>query len=93
MALTDGMDVERVREIAGQLKTEAGKIGEVEQNGTSQVSALAENWLGTDSEAFATEWQTAQKQLQAATSALEGYAQKAEHQAQQQEGKSEAKGN
>lgn len=93
MALTDGMDVERIREIAGQLTTQAGKISEVETNGTTQVGTLTENWLGPDSEAFATEWQTAQKQLTAANTALEGYAKKAEQQAQQQEGKSKQKGN
>ena len=56
--LTDGMDIARVREVASQLKTEAGRIDEVNQNGTTQVGTLGENWLGNDSEQFASSWQS-----------------------------------
>lgn len=88
--LTDGMDVNRIREVAGQLTTQAGRIGEVQGNGTSQQGVLAENWLGNDSEAFGEAWQAAAKALQSAQDALSNYAQVAMQQADQQEGVSGA---
>lgn len=83
--LTDGMDTARVREIAGQLTTQAGRIGEVQGNGTSQQGTLAENWLGTDSDAFGDAWQDAAKALQSAQDALDAYAKQAMEQAEQQD--------
>ncbi|HIZ96996.1 MAG TPA: WXG100 family type VII secretion target [Candidatus Janibacter merdipullorum] len=86
--LTDGMDIARVREVASQLKTEAGRIDEVNQNGTTQVGTLGENWLGNDSEQFASSWQDASKALQNASASLQTYSAEAEKQADQQEGAS-----
>lgn len=83
--LTDGMDIERIREVAGQLQQQAGKIGEVQSNGTSQQGTLAENWLGQDSESFGEAWQKAAKSLQEAADAITAYAKSATTQAQQQE--------
>lgn len=83
--LTDGMDIARVREVAGNLKTEAGRIDEVNQNGTNQVGTLSENWLGPDSEQFASSWQDAAKALQSASTSLQTYSTEAEKQADQQE--------
>lgn len=93
MALEQGMDTARIREIAGQLKTEAGRVEDVNTKGTQQVGTLESNWLGTDSEAFAREWQEAAKQLAAASDALTAYSTKAEEQATQQDEKSKATGN
>ena len=42
--LTDGMDVAKIKEVAQQLTTQSGKIGEVATSGTSQAATLAENW-------------------------------------------------
>lgn len=83
--LTDGMDVGRIREVAGQLSTQAGKVGEVSSNGTSQAGTLKENWMGQDSEQFGEEWQQAAKALQQAQDALQAYSKKAIAQADQQE--------
>lgn len=88
MALNEGMESGRVREIAGQLTQQAGKVGEVNQNGTTQVGTLNENWLGKDSEQFADQWQQAATSLQGAQDALDAYAKKAIAQADQQEGAS-----
>lgn len=82
--LTDGMDVERIREVAGQLQQQAGKIGEVQSNGTAQQGTLAENWLGQDSETFGEAWQNAAKALQQAADAMTAYAKAAMDQAEQQ---------
>ena len=83
--LTEGMDIGRIREIASQLTTQAGKVGEVSTSGTSQAGTLAENWLGADSDQFAEAWQGAAQQLQAAQDALQSYSKKALTQADQQE--------
>ncbi|MBD5831902.1 hypothetical protein AWH69_02095 [Janibacter melonis] len=83
--LTEGMDTDRIREVAGQLQTQAGKIGEVQQNGTSQQGTLAENWLGSDSEAFGQAWQQASKALQQASDAITAYSKAALDQATQQD--------
>lgn len=83
--LTDGMDIARIREVAGQLQQQAGKIGEVQSNGTSQQGTLAENWLGQDSESFGQAWQEAGRALQQAADAITAYAKAATDQAQQQE--------
>lgn len=82
--LTDGMDTGRIREVAGQLTQQAGKVGEVSSNGTSQAGTLKENWLGNDSEQFASQWQDATRQLQSAQTSLEEYARAAGVQADQQ---------
>jgi len=83
--LTDGMDTGRIREVAGQLTTQAGKVGEVSQNGTQQAGVLAENWLGQDSQQFGEQWQSAAKALQAAQDSLQAYSKKAIQQAEQQD--------
>lgn len=83
--LTDGMDTGRIREVAGQLTQQAGKVGEVSSNGTSQAGTLKENWLGNDSEQFGDAWQDAAKALQAAQDALDAYAKSAIQQAEQQD--------
>lgn len=83
--LTDGMDIGRIREVAGNLKTESGRIDEVNQSGTTQVGTLGENWLGPDSEQFTQSWQDASRALQSASSSLQNYSAQAEQQADQQE--------
>ena len=90
MALTDGMDPVRIREVARQLTTESGKIEEVVTNGTTQAGTLVENWLGNDSEQFASSWQDAVKSLQAARDLMTDYAKTAVEQADQQRGASGA---
>ncbi|SMC64202.1 hypothetical protein [Janibacter indicus] len=83
--LTDGMDTGRVKEVAGQLNTEAGRVGEISSNGTSQAGTLKENWLGPDSEQFGDAWGDAAKALQQAQDALQAYSKAAIQQADQQE--------
>ncbi|MDN5717128.1 MAG: WXG100 family type VII secretion target [Janibacter sp.] len=83
--LTDGMDTGRIREVAGQLTTQAGKIGEVSQNGTSQMSTLEGNWNGNDREQFSSAWQDAAKALQSAQDVLDAYAKSAISQADEQD--------
>ncbi|UUZ44815.1 WXG100 family type VII secretion target [Janibacter limosus] len=90
MALTDGMDPVRIREVARQLTTESGKIEEVVTNGTTRAGTLAENWIGNDSEQFASSWQDAVKSLQAARDLMTDYAKTAVEQADQQRGASGA---
>ncbi|MGN7247501.1 hypothetical protein ACTHQ1_07205 [Janibacter anophelis] len=83
--LSDAMDTAKIRDVASQLTTQSGKIGEVVQNGTSQAGTLAENWLGNDSEQFADAWQNAAKALQSAQDSLDAYAKAAIQQADQQD--------
>lgn len=92
MALTEGMDSAKIREVAGQLTTQSGKIGEVMQNGTSQMGTLTENWLGQDSQQFADNWREASKALQAAQDTLDAYAKDATAQAEAQDKGSGATG-
>ena len=82
--LTDGMDVAKIKEVAQQLTTQSGKIGEVATSGTSQAATLAENWLGTDSEQFSSSWQDAVKALQSAQDSIDAYAKQAVEPADQQ---------
>lgn len=83
--LTEGMDTGRVREIAGALSTQAGRIGETAATGTAQQAVLAENWLGTDSEQFGEAWTQAAKALTTAQDALVAYSKTATQQADQQD--------
>lgn len=88
MALTDGMDPVRIREVARQLTQQSGKIDEVVTNGTTQAGTLVENWLGNDSEQFASSWQDAVKSLQSARDMMDDYARTAVQQADEQKGAS-----
>lgn len=63
MALTHGMDVQRVRTIAPKLVAVAGKCGDVASDGTAAVEALGQVWQGSDREAFAVRWGQAVKSL------------------------------
>ncbi|HBO55225.1 WXG100 family type VII secretion target [Janibacter terrae] len=92
MAMDHAMDVERIRDIAAKLKTEAGKVNEIISNGTTQAGTLAENWLGHDSDQFGQDWQDAARQLQNAQQSLEEYSQKANNNADRQDDKSKSVG-
>ena len=82
--LQDGIDTERIRAVSQALTLQAGKVTDASTTGTSLAGTLAENWLGNDSEQFASQWQDATRQLQSAQTSLEEYARAAGVQADQQ---------
>lgn len=85
MALTHGMDVQRVRTIAPKLVAVAGKCGDVASDGTAAVEALGQVWQGSDREAFAVRWGQAVKSLQAAQEGLSRFAEVLQRNAEAQD--------
>ncbi len=57
----EGMDVDEVRSLAGQLQTQAQKITEVVSSIDSIVSSMENVWKGKDATDFQSWWQTQHK--------------------------------
>lgn len=56
MALTHGMNVDRVEQIGRDLKTQAGQIGQIISKVNSLVSQSQSEWKGKDAADFANWW-------------------------------------
>lgn len=70
MSIAEGMDVERVRQIADSLGRSGDQLREVQGAGSASMRVLAGTWEGTDVEHFADRWGTSAGQLEAAAQAL-----------------------
>lgn len=69
-AVSDGMDVARVREIAQSMLGLSHRLGSVKGQGDSQVTTLERVWSGPDAEKFSSEWHKTSPTVQDAESAL-----------------------
>lgn len=84
--ITHGMNVEAVRSLAGQMRAQAGQIGDVITNVSTLVSQSQDNWKGRDAIQFESWWSGEHKPaLVTLQDRLEGLAQAAENNAQEQE--------
>ncbi|HIZ99781.1 MAG TPA: hypothetical protein H9805_14545, partial [Candidatus Janibacter merdipullorum] len=71
MAVQQGMDSVRIREIADKLDGEAVRLGDVLTRGNSSASILEANWGGEDGQKLLLTWRTdASKQITSATELL-----------------------
>lgn len=85
MSLSEGMDLVRVREVAGQIRTSAQTVGDVRQQGDGQLTVLREAWSGTDLEHFDKGWTSQSPALERMAEALRQAADDLLEQAEQQE--------
>ncbi|WP_157074870.1 PGAP1-like alpha/beta domain-containing protein [Janibacter limosus] len=85
MSLSEGMDLARVREVAGQIRTSAQTAGDVRQQGDGQLAILREAWSGTDLEQFDKGWTSQSPALERMAEALRRAADDLLGQAEQQE--------
>jgi len=80
MALTHGMNVDRVEQIGRDLKTQAGQLSQIVTKVNSLVTQSQAEWKGKDATDFANEWnnqhRAALTDLQHKLEALGGSAQK-----------------
>lgn len=84
MAITHGMDVAAVRQLAVQLRTSASDIETMTQQLTSQLAGT--DWLGADRTNFENEWTgTYTPQLMNIVQAMNDFAQVADTHADMQE--------
>lgn len=88
MALSEGMDTTRVREIAVQLHREVHRLTTVSSQGSAQMGVLREAWTGVDAEGFGREWMTTERSVHDCSSHLTRYAEALARQAEQQDGAS-----
>lgn len=70
MSLAEGMDVARVRAIAGRLGADGERLRDVRGRGGASMQVLDAVWEGTDTGRFAERWATSAGQLEAAAAAL-----------------------
>jgi uncharacterized protein YukE len=67
----EGMDPDQVEHYGNQLLTEAANVGHLIQQIQSNVTAVAANWVGQDSDQFQQEWSGNYiRQMQQAENAL-----------------------
>ena len=66
--VTHGADTDRLRVIAADLSESARAVMQVQHSGTQSMGTLVESWAGSDTQAYAADWQSV---LPALTSAAE----------------------
>lgn len=84
MAVTQGMNVQAVLEIAGHLDTDREKVADLVHRTQLSVNTLAENWHGPDSSQFLADWHSHSKQLSSAADAIAHMSKSAKSQAHDQ---------
>ncbi|MFJ6134117.1 WXG100 family type VII secretion target [Janibacter terrae] len=68
MAVQQGMDTARIRQIASRLETQADKLADIVARGGTSANVLSANWAGADVRRMLTTWQDeASRQLTAAS--------------------------
>ncbi|MDO4717599.1 MAG: WXG100 family type VII secretion target [Propionibacteriaceae bacterium] len=78
MAITHGMNVEQVRQIAGKLDREAQQIEAIIQHVNNHIQEALEAWKGPDSRQFSQLWEGQHRpQLRKLKNDLEDLARKA----------------
>ncbi|GAB3595631.1 hypothetical protein GCM10027446_21240 [Angustibacter peucedani] len=85
MTLNQGMDVQRVREIAAQLKKDAKTLDDVQSRIQNAVNRIGENWHGTDASRFISDWNSHSKKLTVAASDITAMGKACDRNADQQE--------
>ena len=66
--VTHGADTDRLHVIAADLSESARAVMQVQHSGTQSMGTLVESWAGSDTQAYAADWQSV---LPALTSAAE----------------------
>lgn len=92
MSLTEGLDPERVREIAGRLADQGARTEDVSRSGTSMLRLLQGVWEGPDLEDFSRRWELAVPRVDEAAQGLRATAADLERQAADQEAASDGGG-
>lgn len=93
MTVQQGMDTVRIREIAGQVRTQGTQVTEVESRGTASAGVLRETWRGADAQRLLETWGgTAVPQLRSAAEMLTSLAAELTRQAEQQDTTSSTSG-
>ncbi len=85
MALSQGMQRERVLTTAGQLDTDQQSVTDLMQRTQAAVNTLGQNWFGSDSSQFASDWASYSRSFQLAADAIAAMARTARAQASDQE--------
>jgi WXG100 family type VII secretion target len=85
MTLSQGMDIQRVREIAAQLKKDARTLDGVQSRIQNAVNRMGENWHGADASRFISDWNSHSKKLTTAASDITAMSKVCDRNADQQE--------
>ena len=92
MSVQEGMDVERVRQIAGDLQRNGEALTNIGAQGRGQLSVLSRAWEGPDIEKFSGSWGAAEKSLAAASQTIQAMGKGLQQQATDQHQSSQASG-
>ncbi|HXR67102.1 MAG TPA: hypothetical protein VN712_00550 [Dermatophilaceae bacterium] len=90
MAVSQGMNHSAVLVVAGQLDTDQQTVTDLAQRAETAVSAVVQNWFGSDSTQFAADWAAHSRQLQMAADAIASMSRQARTQASDQQATSAA---
>lgn len=85
MALSQGMDHSAVLTIAAQLDTDQQTVTDLMQRAQGAVSTLGQNWFGSDSSQFASDWAARSGQLMGAADVIAVMSKQARTQASDQQ--------
>ena len=85
MAVSHGMNHPAVLTIAGQLDTDQQTVTDLLQRTQSAVNTLGQNWFGSDSSQFSSDWAARSKQLLAAADVIAVMSRQARAQAADQQ--------
>jgi len=85
MAVSQGMNHSAVLVVAGQLDTDQKTVTDLAQRAETAVSTLVQNWFGSDSTRFASDWAAHSRQLQMAADAIAAMSRQARTQASDQQ--------
>ena len=85
MAVSQGMNHSAVLVVAGQLDTDQRTVTDLAQRAETAVSTLVQNWFGSDSTQFASDWAARSRQLHMAADALAAMSRQARTQASDQQ--------
>ena len=70
MAISQGMNQPAVESVASQLDTDHRTVTDLMQRTQVAVNTLGQNWFGSDSSQFASDWASQSKQLLMAADVL-----------------------
>ncbi|WP_435200890.1 hypothetical protein [Janibacter sp. GS2] len=85
MSVSEGMDVERVRSIAGQLGASGERLRTVRGEGSASMAILDSAWAGADRGGFSNGWTSSAGSLEAAAAALQHLQRELLRQAEEQD--------
>lgn len=85
MSVSEGMDVERVRSIAGQLGASGERLRTVRGEGSASMTILDSAWAGADRGGFSNGWTSSAGSLEVAAAALQHLQRELLRQAEEQD--------